>query len=132
MTDALSLKAEPARIAIVDDDPWLAKLVSDMLISGGVVIEVFALGKDLLKSVNLPHFKTIILDLSLPDLCGFDIMDSLAAGSIGRSIVLMSGHDPAVIHAAKTYGHGVGLQVRAALGKPFSRDELFTALGLSV
>jgi FixJ family two-component response regulator len=71
------------------------------------------------------------LDLSLPDVDGFELMDQLAAQRVGMSLVLMSGHSLATVRAAKIYGNGIGLKVRGALTKPFSRTELFAALGLS-
>ena len=116
--------------AVVEDDPFMAELVSDMLSSADVDVEVFPLGSALLKSPNLQWFKAIILDLTLPDIDGFELMNTLAADAEGMPMVLMSGHDLAVVRAAKIYGNGLGLRVRGALTKPFTRDELFTALGL--
>jgi CheY-like chemotaxis protein len=118
--------------AVVEVEPFMAQLVSDMLASGGADVEIFPLGSDLLKSPRLTQFKTIILDLSLPDIDGFQIMDKLAEDTIGLSIVLISGHDLAVVRAATIYGIGMGLKMRAALTKPFTKDELFAALGLSI
>jgi two-component system OmpR family response regulator len=118
------------RFAIVDDEPFMAELVSDMLLSVGADVEVFHLGADLFKRANLQQFSAIVLDLSLPDMDGFEIMDQLATDSHAISILLMSGHDLAVVRAAKIYGNGLGLNVRGTLTKPFSRDELLTALGL--
>ena len=110
----------------------MAELVSDMLTSGGVDFEVFALGKDLFKRSNLHEFQAIILDLSLPDIDGFDLMERLAAEISGMSMVLMSGHDLSVVRAAKIFGNGIGLRVRGAITKPFTQAELFAALGLPV
>ncbi len=118
--------------AIVEHEPLMAGLVSDMLSSGGVDVEIFVLGAELLRSANLPVFQAIILDLSLPDINGFDLMDALAKSTIGMSMVLMSGHDLAAVRVAKIYGNGIGLQVRGALTKPFTREALFAALGLAV
>lgn len=110
----------------------MADLVCDMLATFRVEVEVFSIGKDFLKSQNLSKFKIVILDLSLPDIDGFDIMEKLASEFIGMSIVLISGHDLAVVRAAKVLGNGLGLRVRGALTKPFTRDELSIALGLSL
>ena len=119
------------RFAIVEDDPFMAELVSDMLSSGGGVdVSVFMLGEDLLKSDDLPNFKAVILDLSLPDICGFDLMDKLAADHLESAILLMSGHDLVTVRAAKIYGTGIGLKVRGAITKPFTKAELLAALGL--
>ena len=119
-------------VALVEDDAFMAELVCDMLATLDVDVEVFPLGKDLLKSENLFKFKIIILDLSLPDIDGFDVMEKLANECIGMSLVLVSGHDLAVVRAAKIYGNGLGLRVRGALTKPFSKEELSITLGLSL
>ena len=117
-------------LAIVEDEPFMSELVSDMLSSSEIDTEAFMLGGGLLKSTNLLKFQTILLDLSLPDIDGFDLMDKLAADACGTPIVLMSGHDQGTLRAAQIYGKGIGLQVRATLSKPFSRGDLFAALGL--
>jgi two-component system OmpR family response regulator len=117
--------------AIVDDEPFMAQLVSDMLSSADVDVEVFPLGADLLRSPNLRRFKTCILDLSLPDIDGFEVMDKLAADRAGMSMLLMSGHNHATIDAAIIYGKGIGLNMLAALSKPFTRDDLLSGLGLN-
>jgi DNA-binding response OmpR family regulator len=116
--------------AIVEDERHMALVVSDMLASRGVAVEVFTRGADLLKSSRLMQFKAIILDLSLPDIDGFDLMDTLAASTIGLSIVVMSGRDASTLQAAQIYGTGIGLHVRGALAKPFAKEQLFAALGL--
>ena len=118
--------------AIVDDEPSMAKLVSNMLLSSGAKVEVFSNGVDLLKNTNLIQFDSVILDLSLPDIDGFEMMEKLAARAKGLFVILISGHDIAVVNAARTYGNAIGLNVHASLIKPFSRDQLFAALGLPV
>jgi len=116
--------------AIVEDEPVMAELVSDMLGGADVDVEVFSLGSRFLKSPNLTRFTAIILDLSLPDIDGFELMERLATEAPGMSMVLMSGHDLVVLRTAKILGNGLGLRVRGALAKPFTRDQLFAALGL--
>jgi FixJ family two-component response regulator len=91
---------------------------------------LFLLGNDLFKSPNLAEFKVVILDLALPDIDGFDIMERLAVESMGMSIVVINGHDLGVVRAVKVYGNGLGLQVRGAITKPFTKEELAMALRL--
>lgn len=118
--------------AVVEDQPLMAELVSEMLTSAGseVEVEVFTLGQHLLKSKNLKNFKAVIMDLSLPDIDGFDLMEQLAVDNKGLPIVLMSGHQPVVVGAAALYADGVGLNVLAALNKPFTMEQLLGSLGL--
>jgi FixJ family two-component response regulator len=127
----MTLVVERLLFAIIDDEPFMSQLVSDMLTSVNVDVEIFPLGADFLQSPNLLKFKTIILDLSLPDIDGFDLMDKLASDTNSMSVVLISGHDTATISAANIYGRGIGLNMRGALNKPFTRDELLAALGLA-
>jgi FixJ family two-component response regulator len=101
-----------------------------MLSSCGAKVEIFMGGLDLLKESDLMQYKAIVLDLSLPDIDGFDLMQELASKAKGISLVLMSGHNIEIVSAAKIYGNALGLNVRAALTKPFTRNELFAALGL--
>lgn len=116
--------------AVVEDEAFMAELVSDMLCSADRDVEVFPLGSKLLKSPNLTKFTAIVLDLSLPEMDGFELMEALATETAGMSIVLMSGHDLGVVRAAKIYGNGLGLKVRGALTKPFTQDALLASLGL--
>jgi two-component system C4-dicarboxylate transport response regulator DctD len=118
------------RFAVVEDDVFMAQLVADMLSVDGIEPVVFLLGEELLKSRDLLSFKTIILDLSLPDIDGFDLMDRLAEKAVGSPVVLMSGHDEATLRAAKLYGNALGLQLRGVLSKPFNKDQFFQMLGL--
>ena len=117
--------------AVVDDEPLMSQLVSDMLSSANVSVEVFSLGAELLKSANLLKFRSIILDLSLPDIDGFELIDKLANRTIGMPILLMSGHDNAILSASRNYGEARGLNILAALGKPFTRSDLHAVLGLA-
>jgi hypothetical protein len=117
--------------AVLDDEPLMAQLVSDMLGSVHVSVEVFSLGAELLQSANLLKFKSIILDLSLPDIDGFDLMDKLAQKCAGMPIVLISGHDDVILRAARIYGEARGLNMLATLGKPFTRGDLLSVLGWS-
>lgn len=117
--------------AVVEDDPYVALLIKYMLTDAHVRVEMFALGSDLLKSPNLPHFQTILLDLSLPDIDGFDLMQQLATRYIGLSILIISGHADATLRAAQMHANGVGLNVRGVLCKPFSKEDLLSLLGLA-
>ncbi len=123
--------ADMALVAIVDDDPSMIKLVRLMLSTSSVCSESFLAGAELFKSPTLKKFDSIVLDLSIPDTDGFRVMDQLAARNVTASIVLISGHDQAVLMAAKEYGDGIGLNLCGALSKPFSQQQLLGALDLA-
>ena len=126
----MSMDCTEALVAIVDDDPLMIKLLGLMLANADVRLETFMSGTALLKSPTLNQFSTIILDLSIPDAEGFQIMDKLVVKNIAVPILLISGHDHAILMAAKAYGEGVGLNLLGALRKPFTQQNLQSIMGL--
>jgi FixJ family two-component response regulator len=127
----MTTSAGQSLYAVVEDEPFMAELVRDMLSSSDIGVEVFDLGAELFESPNLLSFKAIVLDLSLPDMEGFDIMDKLAAIGSRSSILITSGHDSSIVLAANIYGRGIGLSMLGALTKPFTRNDLLSGLGLT-
>ena len=125
----MSTRGAPTLVAIVDDDPLMIKLTRLMLTNADVNLETFMSGTALLKSSALNKFNTIILDLSIPDAEGFHIMDKLVVKNITANVLLISGHDHAILMAAKAYGEGVGLNLCGALRKPFTQQNLLSVLG---
>lgn len=115
-------------IAIIEDDPLMAELIREMIGSYEEALEVFPLGRNFLESTHAEDFKVIILDLSLPDLDGFDLLKLLSTKSNKWRIILVSGHQNSVISAAVLYCQSMGFEVLGSLQKPFSRIELISAL----
>jgi FixJ family two-component response regulator len=126
----MSVDSAQTLMAIVDDDPTMIKLVGLMLSNANIHLESFTSGAALLKSSALKKFNTIILDLSIPDMEGFYIMDKLLIKNITANILLISGHDHAILMAAKAYCGGMGLNLCGALEKPFTQQNLLSILGL--
>jgi FixJ family two-component response regulator len=117
-------------IAVVDDDLSMVQMVREMISTTGFYFQAFELGADLLKSASLERFDVIILELSLPDIEGFEIIEMLAEKKIRAKVIVVSGHEYAVVRAAKLYGQSFGLNMGQALAKPFSKDDLFAVLEL--
>jgi DNA-binding response OmpR family regulator len=115
---------------VVEYEADMAQVVCEMLLSGNVCVELFPRGADLLRSVNLLQFNAVVLALGLPEMDGFELMKELAGKSVVVPILLMSESQAAVVRAAMTYGNSIGLHLLGHLIKPFSRDELFIALGI--
>jgi FixJ family two-component response regulator len=117
-------------IALVDDDLSVTQQVQEMISPKGSYFQAFALGADLLKSTSLDRFNFIILELSLPDIEGFEIIEMLAEKKIRGTIIVVSVHEYAVVRAAKMYGKSFGLNMGPALTKPFTNADLLAALCL--
>ena len=115
-------------IAIVEDDPFMAEVIKGMISSAALEAEVFLLGKDFLNCIYADKFGVVLLDLSLPDIDGIDLLEMLSAKSMEWKLLLMSGHQAGVISAASLYAKGLGMDVIGVLQKPFSQFELLAAI----
>ena len=117
-------------IAIVEDDSMMGALVVQMLALHGLPTQLFTGGFALLKSEALRAFQTIVMDLSLPDMDGFELIQKLAERATNVELVLMTGRDNATLDSARMVAEGLGFRVAGALLKPFSHLELSIALNL--
>jgi DNA-binding response OmpR family regulator len=117
-------------IALVEDDPLMGSLVVQMLGLHDLPTDHYQSGFSFLKSSALQGYETAILDLSLPDIDGFDLITELADIALHVDLVLISGRGNATLDSARLVAEGLGHTVLATLNKPFSSQELCTALNL--
>lgn len=120
----------PKPIAIVEDDAMMGALVVQMLAQHDQPAVHYQTGLDLLKSTALQGYHTLILDLSLPDIDGFEMINRLADHAPHVDLLLMSGRGHATLDSARLVAEGLGFKVLATLNKPFSAMELCIALRL--
>jgi two-component system, OmpR family, response regulator len=75
--------AEPCRILIVDDEPSITDLLSMALRYEGMEVQVAHLGRNALVAMAefRPHL--VVLDVMLPDLSGFDVLERMDRDRIG-------------------------------------------------
>lgn len=73
----LSVPGESARILVVEDDVDLARIIADVFARGGMVVEQAHTRQDALQRCITFRPQLIVLDLSLPDGDGFNVVDWL-------------------------------------------------------
>ena len=81
----------PRRVLVVEDDPTLRRVIQDNLVSEGYDVEVVADGACAIRSTRVAAPDLIILDLTLPDCDGLDLLP----------IVRLSGQVPIIILTAR-------------------------------
>ncbi|HUI01967.1 MAG TPA: response regulator transcription factor [Acidimicrobiales bacterium] len=74
---------EPARILVVDDEPSITDLLSMALRYEGMEVEVAHLGRDALSAMARFRPHLVVLDVMLPDLSGFDVLERMGRDRIG-------------------------------------------------
>jgi len=126
----METKSSPFHIAVIEDEKPMADLIADILHKFEPLIELFETGKAFLKCTSMESFTHVVMDLSLPDLDGIELMPHLTRLPHTCTILLISGHSEHVIQAAAFYGKALGFMSIKTLRKPFSASELRAALGL--
>jgi two-component system cell cycle response regulator CtrA len=107
------------RVLLVEDDTPTAESIQLMLKSQGFCIYSTHLGEDGIDLGKLYDYDIILLDLSLPDITGFEVLRSLRVCRVKTPILILSGQGGLESKIA-ALGYGADDYVT----KPFHRDEL--------
>jgi DNA-binding NtrC family response regulator len=84
-----------ATVLVVDDDPALRRFLTDRLEFLGHHVETVADGEAALAAAEHNRFDLVLLDLSMPGLTGFEVLDRLRAKSNDEEIVVLTAHGSA-------------------------------------
>jgi two-component system, OmpR family, KDP operon response regulator KdpE len=111
------------RILIVEDERRVSEFIRDALTEIGYAVEVASGGADALDKVNHDAPDLVLLDLNLPDMPGFEVLDRLRAQSFSVPVVIVSGNtDPLMAEAARALG------AVDYVTKPFALERLTQAV----
>jgi CheY-like chemotaxis protein len=122
------LKLLPARkVLVIDDDETFCGLLATMLSHWGYSVMTSSQAQ----SINLDKMTEadiIFLDMMMPGMNGFQVLDILSSHQIKSSIVLMSGAENNVLETAETFCRRNGLQLIGVLHKPFRVSDVLAVL----
>lgn len=109
------------RILVVDDEPEIVALVAYHLGKAGYRLATAATGQDALDAARRDRFSLIVLDLMLPGMSGFDVLEALRGDDATRDVAVLMltarREEPDRIR-------GLSLGADDYLTKPFSPAEL--------
>ena len=109
------------RILVVDDEPEIVALVAYHLGKAGYRLSTAATGQDALEAARRDRFSLIVLDLMLPGMSGFDVLEALRTDDATRDVAVLMltarREEPDRIR-------GLSLGADDYLTKPFSPAEL--------
>ena len=109
------------RVLVVDDEPDIAALVAYHLAKAGYRVSTAATGDDALRAARDERPALVILDLMLPGVSGFDVLEQLRAGAATRDVAVL------MLTARRDEPdriRGLSLGADDYLTKPFSPQEL--------
>src|SRR5215469_15253466 len=114
------------RVLVVDDEPDIVALVAYHLAKSGYRVSTAANGYDALGLARQERPALVVLDLMLPGLSGFDVMEQLRGDDGTREVAIL------MLTARKDEPdriRGLSLGADDYLTKPFSPQELVLRVG---
>ncbi len=111
------------RILLIEDDLSTAESIERILRKADLNTYVTDSGEEGIELAKLYDYDLILLDLSLPDINGYDVLRKLRMSRIDTPILILTGLDGA---ESKVRGFGAGAD--DYLTKPFNRDELIARI----
>ncbi len=114
----------PPLIAVLDDEPQFCKALSRLLRTHGLEVVTFARGEELLKACASRLPDCLLLDLHMPEMNGFQVLERLASLGLIVPVVVITGHDQP--------GDAERLRAMAVvdyLFKPLNESQLLAAIG---
>lgn len=117
------------RILVVDDDKSSRELICTLLRRNGHTAEEAKSGRDAIKKMQLKSFDVVLLDLMMPGMSGYDVMEKMRQSRSMREtrIIVISGMDQEE-NAIKC----IGLGAEDYLSKPVNAILLRTRIGASL
>lgn len=107
------------RVLLVEDDNSTAMSVQLALASEGIICDACSLGQEGLEVGKLYDYDLIILDLILPDIDGYEVLQRLRSAKVKIPVLILSG-----LSGAEQKIKGLGFGADDYLTKPFNRGEL--------
>jgi len=114
-------------ICIVDDDESVLRALSRLVESMGMQAQSFTSPEELLRHGPSPQVDCFLLDIHLPGMDGFELLERVVERGIQRPVIFLTAHpDQAKRARAATAG------AVACLEKPFDEQTLWRALELAI
>ncbi len=116
------------RLVIIDDDDDLRDLLADIARGAGHEVLSLAEGRRAMQAVADFKPQCIVMDLSLPDYDGVDLLRDLAEAGCAVPIVLISSHRERFLDEVRRLADARGLSISGTLRKPFKAEAFLAAL----
>ncbi|QTL02234.1 response regulator [Aquabacter sp. L1I39] len=129
LVEALSALAHFApgrqrRVLVVDDDEAARKAVIKLLSRDGVEVVATGSGEEAIARMDEAEFDCLVLDLGLPGMSGFDVLENLAARSHHVPVVIYSGREVTSEESLRLRNYTDSIVIKGALSPERLLDEV--------
>lgn len=111
------------RVLVVEDEERISSFLQKGLRSNGYTAAVAATGRDALAMVDTGEFDLMILDIGLPDIDGFEVLQRLRSRDKRMPVIVLTARDAVSDRVAGLEGGGDDY-----VTKPFSFEELLARI----
>jgi DNA-binding NarL/FixJ family response regulator len=105
------------RVLLVDDNPAMLARVTTLLKPFCVVVGAVQDGTAALEAARQLRPDVIVLDISMPDMCGLDVAKQLRASGSTAEIVFLTVHDDDEFVQAGRAAGGLGYVIKPRLAR---------------
>jgi len=102
------------RILLADDEPQIRRLYREMLEGNGYEVTVAGDGTEVMERIAEGDHDLMVLDLYMPKMDGFEVLEALQAEEQQVPVIVMTGHFPDYVVTERLRG----LEVVEVLRKP--------------
>ncbi len=111
------------RALLIEDDMAMAQSIALMLQQEAISAEMVDLGEAGIEKAAAGSYDVILLDLTLPDMTGYEVLRSIRLANIATPVLILSG-----LNAIQDKVRGLGFGADDYLTKPFFKEELIARL----
>src|SRR5436309_15821229 len=112
-------KRADMRVSLIEDDSATPQAIELILKSESFNVYTTDLGEEGIDLGKIYDYDIILLDLTLPDMSGFDVLRKLRVSKVKSPILILSG-----LAGIEDKVRGLGFGADDYMTKPFHKDEL--------
>lgn len=119
-------------VYLIDDEIEMLEMLSDVIEMVGLVAQPYNRASHFFEQVStFEEDSILVLDLNMPDMDGIEVIRRLSTMPSPPALILMSGHDSGVLHAAEKLGRARSLDILAYIGKPINLEKFKNLLSVT-
>ncbi|MGI9831795.1 response regulator [Vibrio vulnificus] len=111
------------RLLLIEDDTLLGQSMVTSLSRHGYTVDWLEKGSGVTSTLKTEDFTAVILDLTLPDIDGLDVLRNIRSAGFNLPVVILTARDD-----IKDRVQGLDRGADDYLGKPFALEELLARL----